>query len=96
MKKTLINRIKNGMMKMMLNCKQASFLIDKQEYVDLSKKEKVDLKLHLSTCKHCRNYKYDSELINKIISKSFNPDELKIHLTDEQKQRLEEKLQSQR
>ena len=76
------------MMKMMLNCRQASLLVDKQEYVELSTKEKMDLKMHLSTCKYCRNYSAQSKIINKTLAKAFKFNELELKLSDEQKQRL--------
>jgi len=88
MEKTFLNIIKNMMMRMMLNCRQASLLVDKQEYVELSTKEKMDLKMHLSTCKHCRNYSAQSKIINKTLAKVFKFNELELKLSDAQKQKL--------
>ena len=75
-------------MKMMLNCRQATLLVDKQEYVELSTKEKLDLKLHLSTCRYCRNYSVQSTIINKTIEKMFIFNKLEFKLTEKQKQKL--------
>ena len=92
MEKTFINRIKNLMLKMMLNCREATLLVDKQEYIELSTKEKLDLKMHLSTCKHCRNYSAQSQIINTTLSKAFKFNELELKLSDQQKTQLIEKL----
>ncbi len=94
MKKTLINRIKHIMMKMMITCKEASFLIDKSQYTDLSFKEKFNLKLHLFTCKFCRLYNVESKLINEKIQKIYKIKEYNYKLSDEQKQRIIEKLKN--
>ncbi len=92
MKKTFANRIKNVLMKMMINCEQATYLIDKEQYTKVSIKDKFDLNLHLMTCKFCRLYKVESNLINNKLTKvlKFNEEELK--LTDEQKKKLISKL----
>lgn len=76
----------------MINCKQATYLVDKELYTPLSKKEKFDLELHLKTCKFCRLYKVESHLINNKLTEvlKFNNQELK--LTEEQKQKLIDKL----
>lgn len=80
------------MLKMMLNCREATLLVDKQEYIELSTKEKLDLKMHLSTCKHCRNYSAQSQIINTTLSKAFKFNELELKLSDQQKTQLIEKL----
>ena len=92
MKKTFLNRIKNLMMKMMINCEQATYLIDKSEYIELSAKEKFDLKMHLVTCKFCRLYKIESKIINDKITKVFTFNQIELKLSDEQKNRMIEKL----
>ncbi len=92
MKKTFSNRIKNVMMKMMITCEQASFLIDKEQYTPLSLKEKINLNMHLLTCKFCRLYKVESHLINNEIKRVITFNELEVKLSDEQKQRIIDKL----
>ena len=92
MEKTFINKIKNVMMKMMKNCKQATYLIDTEQYAPLSIKNKFDLKLHLMTCKFCRLYKVESHLINNKLSQVFKFDNVELKLSDEQKQKLIDKL----
>ena len=80
------------MMKMMITCEQASFLIDKEQYTPLSFREKMDLKMHLLTCKFCRLYKVESHFINNEIKKVFTFNELEVNLSEEQKQRIIDKL----
>ena len=94
MEETLNNRIKNIMMKMMISCEQATYLVDKEQYADLSFKDKFDLKFHLATCKFCRLYKTESLLINKELSKAFTLDGKEVKLSEEQKKKILEKLDS--
>ncbi len=94
MKKTIINRVKNLMMKMMISCEKATYLVDKEQYTNLSFKESFDLKFHLTTCKFCRLYKLESHLINKELSKVFTLTGEEVKLTDDQKKKLIEKLDS--
>ena len=94
MEKTLTNRMKNIMMKMMISCEQATYLVDKEQYVDLSFKDKFDLKFHLATCKFCRLYKTESHLINKELSKVFTLKGEEVKLSEEQKKKMLEKLDS--
>jgi len=92
MKKTFVNKIKNMMMKMMISCEQATFLVDKEQYTELSKKDKFDLNMHLKTCKFCRMYKVESRIINDKLTQVFTYNEEEIKLTDAQKAKMIEKL----
>ena len=93
MKKTLVNRMKNLMLKMMISCEQATFLIDKGQHTKLSLKEKFALKFHLFTCKYCRLYEVESHHINDTLVKilKFNKNEIK--LSEEQKKKIIEKME---
>ena len=79
---------------MMTTCEQASFLIDKEQYAPLSLKEKIDLKMHLLTCKFCRLYKIESNLINDEINRVVELNKAEIKLSDEQKQRIIDNLRA--
>jgi len=94
MEKTFNNRIKNIMMKMMISCEQATYLVDKEEYTKLSLKNKFDLKFHLATCKYCRLYKVESHLINEQLTKIFNLEGKEVKLTEEQKEKMLDSLNS--
>ncbi len=92
MKKTFGNRIKHLMMKMMITCEQASYLIDKEQYTELTHREKFNLKMHLLSCKFCRLYKHESHVINDKISDIITYNNNEVKLDEDQKQRLIEKL----
>ncbi len=93
MKKNLQNRIKNILMKMMINCEQATYLVDKQQYTSLGFKETFDLKLHLMTCKHCRLYKVESHLMTGNISKMLSSTREELKLSEEQKKKILERIE---
>ena len=52
---------------LMLSCKKASELIDKQSVVKLSVKEKVMLHMHTSMCDGCKAYQKQSKLLDKLL-----------------------------
>ncbi len=79
----------------MLDCDTATLLITKSEFTKLSCIDKTKLKLHLLTCKFCRRFKKQSELISlqmNRLTQEINRNNLRLHLTEEQKERLKEKL----
>ncbi len=92
MKKTFVNRIKNIMMKMMISCEQATFLVDKEQYTALSSKDKINLNIHLKTCKLCSLYKVESKIINDKLTQVFTYNEEEVKLTDAQKVKMIERL----
>jgi len=92
MKPSLLNRIKNLMIKMMISCEEATYLIDKEQYTALSFKEKFDLKIHLMTCKLCRLYKVESHIINDKITQVFKFNKIELKLSEDQKQKMIDKL----
>ncbi len=55
----------------MLSCKKAAELIDKKSVVKLSRREKMQLKLHLSICEGCEVYQKQSKFIGELITKHF-------------------------
>lgn len=58
----------NKLMKMlMLSCKKASELIDKQSVVKLSWKENVQLQMHTAMCDGCKAYKKQSRLLDNLL-----------------------------
>lgn len=59
-------------MNMMVNsCNKTTELIDKQQLVALSGKEKLQLQLHKSLCSTCNAYEQQSKIIEKIMGKWF-------------------------
>lgn len=59
-------------MNMMVNsCKKTTELIDKQLFIPLTAKEKMQLQVHKSMCKTCAAYEHQSKFIDSIIGKWF-------------------------
>lgn len=54
-----------------LCCKQATYLLLKQEEKALSFKEEYALKFHMRICKLCRAFKIQSEIMNEAINKNL-------------------------
>ncbi len=84
-----------GMNRLMLDCDTATLLITKSEFARLTCIEKTKLRLHLLSCKFCRRFKKQSELISlqlDRVKRDVDANNLRLHLTEEQKRRLKEKL----
>lgn len=84
-----------GMNSVMLDCDTATLLITKEDFVKLSCREQVQLKMHLISCKLCRRFKSQMQLMDSYLqvwhpvdssSKPF------LHLSNEQKEKMKKKL----
>ena len=53
------------------NCKQATFLIEKRETGRLTLRERFELRIHLLGCRFCRLYKKQSRTINQMVQTLF-------------------------
>ncbi|HJV19806.1 MAG TPA: hypothetical protein VJ552_08010 [Sediminibacterium sp.] len=62
----------------MLSCRKATELIEKQFVAKLSLKERVQLNLHKSICDACTAYENQSRLLNDLLQKqaSITPDQI--------------------
>lgn len=62
----------------MLSCRKATELIEKQFAAKLSLKERVQLNLHKSICDACTAYENQSRLLNDLLQKqaSVTPDQI--------------------
>ncbi len=81
--------------KIMLSCDTATLLITKDEFTRLSCVEQLQLKMHLAGCKFCRRFKKQSEFISYAIRQADRIPEkegLRLHLTEEQKKKMKEKV----
>ena len=80
---------------MMLNCDSATLLITKHEFVKLSCSERIKLKMHIASCKFCRRFQEQSEIISIGIQNISNPENNQFAhtLTEEQKQNLSRVIQ---
>jgi hypothetical protein len=87
----LKKRLVKSMDKIMLNCDQATLLATQNSIDKISCLKKVQLQMHLLGCKFCRTYVEQSKQISVQLDqeKEINPDELKIHLTVVQKDRMQ-------
>jgi hypothetical protein len=53
------------------NCKQATFLIEKKSITRLSFREMIELRIHLYGCLFCRIYDTQSQRINEMVQELF-------------------------
>ena len=71
-KKLDINKLTmSNLKKIIYNCKQATFLIEKKAIEKLSFREAVQLRIHLLGCSFCRLYKKQSRVINEMVHELF-------------------------
>jgi len=50
----------------MYSCKQASFLLSQAKERKLALNETIQLKLHLTLCSHCRQFKQNLETMSEL------------------------------
>lgn len=62
----------NIMNALMLSCVKATELMEQQQFVPLSIMQNVQLRIHVAMCSGCRNYQKQTELINKLLKKTFS------------------------
>lgn len=76
------------------NCKQATFLIEKKSISRLSFREVIELRIHLYGCSFCRIYNKQSRVINDMVQRLFSSSIQKnITLDDAFKKELQEKIE---
>lgn len=81
--------------KMMITCKEATFLISKKQQDKLNTIEKMQLKMHLLMCKYCRRFSIQVNFMTRAIQRLKDKVEergVKIHLSEEQKQQIKRKI----
>lgn len=79
--------------KIIYNCKQATFLIEKKAIVKLSFREVIELRIHLYGCFFCRIYDKQSRVINDMVQELFRSSINGIHLDDGFKKELQERIE---
>ena len=82
--------------KIIYNCKQATFLIEKRALSGISFREEIELRIHLMGCGVCVLYKKQSKIINNMVLQLFkaNNDTPKTyHLDEEYKKQLQDKIE---
>ena len=79
---------------MLLSCKEATLLIEKQTVFPLTFIEKCRLYIHVKMCIVCKIYQAQSKTIEKAVSKWINsegsPEDI---LTTESKDQIKEKIE---
>ncbi len=53
------------------NCKQATYLIEKKQFGEISLKERLQLKYHLTGCSVCRIYQKQSIYITAVLQRKY-------------------------
>ncbi|HEY4325992.1 MAG TPA: hypothetical protein VGN20_18525 [Mucilaginibacter sp.] len=61
----------NNLKKIIFNCRQATFLIEKKSFGRISFREMIELRIHLFGCSFCRLYGKQSQAINSMVKELF-------------------------
>ncbi len=81
-----------AMHSVMLSCDKATFFVTKKEYVKLSCKENVQLKMHLMGCKLCRSFNDQNVIISEKL-KVLQEDPPQEKLSDTKKVEIQQSLE---
>lgn len=78
----------------MYNCRQATLLLEKKEFIKLSLRETVELRIHLHGCSVCRLYGQQTKIINSMVQHLFKHQEYKLDnsFKKELQNRIDEEL----
>ena len=80
--------------KVIYNCKQATFLIEKKSISRLSFRETVELRIHLYGCLFCRIYDKQSQRINEMVQELFRSSmQAGFKLDDDFKKELQDRIE---
>ena len=88
--------IGKGMNAIMLDCEKATMYATKNEVEGLGCIKRIQLKMHLTTCKLCRSFVEQSKIISSEVTsiKEIDENNLEVHLTEQQKENLQETVES--
>jgi hypothetical protein len=79
---------------MIYNCRQATYLIEKQQIGKINLREKVQLQVHLYGCSVCKLFNKQSIMINALVKQVFkNNTPPQITLDDTFKKQLQHKIE---
>jgi len=80
--------------KIIYNCKQATYLIEKKSVKSLSLREAFELRIHLFGCSFCRIFSKQSQVINSMVKALFNSVmQPNISLDDTFKKELQDRIE---
>lgn len=84
---------KKELQKIAYNCKNATFLIEKQQFSKLTTKQQLELKIHLAGCTVCHTFMQQSMAINQMARKLFNLAQKDAKLDNSFKQQLQQHIE---
>lgn len=80
--------------KIIHNCKQATYLIEKKSIKRLSFREAIELRIHLFGCSFCRIFDKQSHVINNMVKELFkNAMQPNPRLDDTFKKELQDRIE---
>jgi len=84
----------SNLKKIIYNCKQATFLIEKKSIKKLTFREAMELRIHLFGCSFCRLYKKQSRVINEMVQELFRSSvQSNIRLNEDFKKELHDRIE---
>jgi len=84
----------NHLKKIIYNCKQATYLIEKKSIKRLSFRETIELRIHLFGCSFCRIYSKQSRVINDMVQELFRSSmQSGYRLNDDFKKELQQRIE---
>jgi hypothetical protein len=76
------------------NCKQATYLIEKKSAGKITFRESIELRIHLYGCGFCRLFSKQSKMINEMVKELFRSSmQSNPKLDDNFKKELQEKIE---
>lgn len=84
--------------KLMITCKESTYLVSKKQQDKLSFLEKMQLQFHLIICSYCRRFANQIDFITKGIVRlrsRIEKQSTSISLSNEQKEKMKEALRNQ-
>ena len=76
------------------NCKQATYLIEKKSVGKITFRESIELRIHLYGCGFCRLFSKQSKMINEMVKELFHGSmQANPKLDDNFKKELQEKIE---
>ncbi len=88
----IMNGIGKMMNKLMLSCDEATMLITRSDFEQLSSIKQFKLKMHLASCSMCRNFKQQSSIITSqinVMKKDLDANKMRVALSDDSKKNLQ-------
>jgi hypothetical protein len=81
--------------KIIYNCKQATFLIEKKMIGRITFREHIELRIHLFGCSVCTLYGKQSRMIHTMVQQLFHSSQPEqIRLDDEFKKELQDRIEA--